>query len=232
MRILVTRADDRAAATVERLQAHGHVAVRCPVTEIVATGERVPKGPFAAVMATSARGLRFATAAALFDLRRLPFLAVGEETARAARELGFGDVLVGRGGVRSLMAFITPHFATSMPLLYLAGYDRKEELEANLAERGYRVIAVTVYQAKEVTTLTAEQIACLTRGRIDTVLHYSRRSAEIFCRLMRSEGLETILRTARHLCISSDAADPLRAMIGLEIGVAAEPAEASLLAEL
>jgi uroporphyrinogen-III synthase len=159
-------------------------------------------------------------------------LAVGEETARAAREHGFGDIMVGSGGVRSLIALISRQFATTLPLLYLAGHDRKEELEAKLTEHGYRVVAVSVYRAKEVTALTAAQVAALTGARIDTVLHYSRRSAEIFCRLMRREGLEAILHTARHLCISPDAADPLRAMVGLDIRVAAEPVEASLLAEL
>jgi uroporphyrinogen-III synthase len=127
---------------------------------------------------------------------------------------------------------ITQQLATTLPLLYLAGHDRKEQLEAKLAEHGYRVVAVTVYRAKEVTALTADQVACLTRGRIDTVLHYSRRSSEIFCRLMRKEGLEAILLSARHLCISADAAVPLRAMVGLDIRVAAEPVEASLLSEL
>jgi uroporphyrinogen-III synthase len=230
MRILVTRADDRAAATVERLQARGHVAVQCPITQIVATGKPIPTGSFAAVIATSARGLRFATN--LSDLQRLPCLAVGEATARAARERGFIDIMVGSGGVRPLITLITQHLAPTLPLVYLAGHDRKEQLEAKLAERGYRVVAVTVYRAKEVTALTADQVASLTRGRIDTVLHYSRRGAEIFCRLMRSEGLEAILHSARHLCISADAADPLRAIVGLDIRVAAEPVEASLLSEL
>ncbi len=232
MRILVTRAGDRAEATVGRLRMRGHSVVTIPMTRITATGAPIPPGPFAGIIATSPRAVRVVNRATSHGLTEVTIYAVGQETAQEARRQGFADVVVANGTALSLAALIAGRHQGETPLLYLAGYDRKPQLEARLAESGLAVTAVVVYRAEEVEALTHEQIRSLSEPPIEAVLHYSRRSAEIFCRLMTVLRLGTLLESVRHCCISPDAAIPLQAIGGLDIRIAAVPEEAGLLEQL
>ena len=65
MRVLVTRPLPEANQTATRLAALGHEAVIAPLTTIEPTGAIVPAGPFDLIVATSARALEMADAAAL-----------------------------------------------------------------------------------------------------------------------------------------------------------------------
>jgi uroporphyrinogen-III synthase len=229
MRILVTRADDVAGATAQRLRAQGHCVLTVPLTRIVATNAAVTSGPFAGVIATSARSLRLVSDDALLELTRLPLFAIGLQTAHMGRTRGFADVAAADGNSKSLVSLIAARMQGQLPLLYLAGQDRKPELEAILRERGYSIVVATVYQALEVDALSLDQITCLTGSRIDVVLHYSRRSTEIYLRLMKSAGLEDKMVASKHFCISAETAIPLEAVTGLQIRLAESATEASLL---
>ena len=58
-RVLVLRAREDAERTASRLRAMGFTPLLSPVLEIVGTGAAIPRGPFDAVLATSAKGLEF-----------------------------------------------------------------------------------------------------------------------------------------------------------------------------
>jgi uroporphyrinogen-III synthase len=232
MRILVTRADDRAEATAERLRAAGHSVLIAPMTRIVATGAPLPRGPFAGIIATSPRAVRPLDGRALLEINELPLYAVGQQTAGAAQTHGFANIVVAGGTAQSLASLIAARHRGDKPLLYLAGSDRKPHMEAALAELGIAAAVVVMYRAEEVEALTRDQIKSLSHPAIAAALHYSRRSAEIFCRLMISSGLERLLRSARHCCISADAAMPLQTIGGLDVRIAVVPEEARLLEQL
>jgi uroporphyrinogen-III synthase len=232
MRILVTRADDVASATAERVKRLGHTVVTIPMTQIVATDAAPPAGPFAATIATSARALRLIHNDALRGLTQLALYAVGQQTACVARTRGFADVIVADGDSRSLVALIGARNPGKLPLLYLAGHDRKRLLEAALFEFGFPFAVVAVYRALEMAALTKDQVASLASDRIDAVLHYSRRSTEIYCRLMMSAGLEGAIISSKHYCISADAARPLERLNARDVEIAAAPTEVSLLQRL
>jgi uroporphyrinogen-III synthase len=232
MRVLVTRADDRAEATAGRLRTRGHSVLTIPMTRIVATGAPLPPGRFAGIIATSPRAISLANSAIARGLKEMTLYAVGQGTAKEAQRQGFADVVIANGTAMSLAALIAGRHHGDMPFLYLAGYDRKPQLQARLAESGLAVRVVVIYRAEEVAALTQEQIRSLSEPPIEAVLHYSRRSAEIFCRLTRVFRLETLVRSVRHCCISADTAIPLQAIGGLDIRIAAVPEEAFLLEQL
>ena len=85
-RVLVLRAREDAERTASRLRAMGFTPLISPVLEIVGTGAAIPRGPFDAVLATSAKGLEFCVEPG--GLRTLPLNAVGARTVQIARELG------------------------------------------------------------------------------------------------------------------------------------------------
>ena len=93
MRLLVTRPEPDAGREAEALAARGHEAVIAPLL-VIEFAEDAPLD-FAGVQAlivTSRNALRaIASRRELAEARKLPLFAVGEATARAARDVGFAD---------------------------------------------------------------------------------------------------------------------------------------------
>jgi uroporphyrinogen-III synthase len=229
MRVLVTRPRQDAERTARRLVALGHEAVVAPLMEVVATGVPMPDGPFDAVILTSAHAVPALATLPALATRPVPVFAVGERTAAAARQAGFEQVRSGPGDAAALARSVADGLRSPAILLHIAGRHRKPEPEATLRARGYALRVWEAYEARAVTALPDEALAELGAGRIDLVLHYSRRSAALLVGLADEAGLGPQLRVAMHLCLSGDAAAPLVAC-GASAVVAQEPDEAALLA--
>jgi len=231
MQVLITRDRNAAARTVEKLAAKGHDAIVSSILEMEATGAAWPEGVIDAVMATSAQAFDLLQVAPDWpspEARRLlPLFLVGERTAAAARACGFEGPAVVAVDAEDLAAQILAHRNRPRRTLYLAGHDRKSDLEERLSAGDLGIDVLEVYEARAAACLSDEAIACLGAGEFDAVLHYSRRSAEIFLNLIALEGLTAA--PCLHVAISEDAATPLREAGVPRIAVAAEPKEQSLL---
>ncbi|MHB8883936.1 MAG: uroporphyrinogen-III synthase [Methylovirgula sp.] len=234
MRILVTRARDEAKRTVEKLAGLGHQAVVSSVLEMAPTGMQWPHGVMDAVLATSAQAFElgdFAPEWPLPEARRLlPLFLVGSRTLEAARQCGFVGEAVLAADVKELAGIVIAKMQAPARLLYLAGRDRKSDLEISCKEAGLDILVVEIYEACAAETLSDEAINAMIKGQIDAVLHYSRRSAEIFLALAQAAGVDPIF--LHHMAISADAAAPLQAVGMLLVAIAAEPNEQALLALL
>jgi uroporphyrinogen-III synthase len=104
MAVLVTRPSPDDASTAGALRACGLEVLCAPMLRF----EAVPfqdegDADYGAVIVTSANALR-AVAPKLGNSRllELPLFAVGEHTAMAAREAGFGEVIVSKGDAGAL----------------------------------------------------------------------------------------------------------------------------------
>lgn len=233
MLVLLTRGLDEAMRTAAKLFAVGHHAILSPVLEMTPTGAPWPQGTVDGVLATSTQAFELLSVGESElspEARRLvPVHVVGERTAKAARERGF----CGRAGVeqdaRDLAANLVAALAEGPParLVYLAGRDRKPDLEAALREAGHEVETVEVYAAQAAEALDPEAAALLEADRIGAVLHYSRRSAEIFLELAAQAGVD--VSGAHQVAISADAAIPLREAGLPNVHVAASPKEQAML---
>ena len=232
MRVVVTRPMPAAAATARRLAGLGHVPVLAPLLAVEPTGATVPEGPFAAIAATSANAfLGFAKTGLPADLAGLTLHAVGERTAAAGRAAGFRNVVAGGGDATALADHLARHVPAGSRVLYLAGVQRKPDLEARLRAAGLEVAVAEVYAAGagEPAALPVE----IFDGTEPTaVLHYSRRSAEAFVAAGREGGHEAAMVGLPHLCLSHDVAEPLRAAGARIVTVARQPDEEALLARL
>ncbi|MBM3530717.1 MAG: uroporphyrinogen-III synthase [Alphaproteobacteria bacterium] len=230
MRLLVTRPEPDNARTAETLRARGHDVLLAPLLHIEAvTDADLGQAPFAGVLLTSANGARAAAAhPRRGELRVLAVLAVGRASADAARAAGFLDVASADGDARDLVRLAAVRFAGSKaPLLNLAGEDRSRDLADELASAGIAVRSVTVYRAAKAEALPDGVQAALAQGRIDGVLHFSRRSAEAYVHCAGSLGSRAFAPV--QFCLSAGAAEPLRRAGAARIEVAAHPDEASLL---
>ncbi len=224
MRILVTRARQDAALTAARLQALGHVPVLAPVLEIMPLEFVWPQKP-RALVATSAHAFIKPPPA---DWHDLPLYVGGETTARAAAKLGFTRDVIVRDDVGGLAALLA--VSDSSGALYLAGTHRKPILETAIP--GLSVLET--YEARACDHLPEDALDQLKSNRIDVVLHYSRRSAEIFVRLIHQQNISLATLVASHICLSRDVAAPLQTTAfngtsALSVKIAASPDEASLM---
>ena len=227
MRLLVTRPEPDNERTAAALRADGHEVVLAPLLHI----EAVPNAdfgppPFSGILITSANGARsLAGHPRRGELLALPILAVGRSSAEAARAAGFTGVTSADGDTGDLARHSAQHFAgASSPLLYLAGEDRSGEL----AVPGLPVRVVVVYRAAKSVAFPAPARAALEQGRIDGVLHFSRRTVESY--LECGAGMIGAVTKPVHYCLSARAAEPLQAAGARHIYVAARPDEAGLLA--
>ncbi len=228
MRLLVTRPEDEGRRTAEMLRALGHKVLLAPLLRI----ESIPDAdfgspPWSGVLMSSANAARAVAAhprkGALFAL---PLLAVGDRTAEAAREAGFTDVTSAGGDATDLARAAAARFAgCKAPLLYLAGEDRARDLPAALGE--LRVRTVVVYRAIKAERLPSAVQAALAAGRLDGVLHYSRRSAETYLALADAAGLRAKALVPLHYCLSARIAAALAG--ARDVRIAAEPREPALL---
>ena len=226
MRVVVTRPQADGERTAAALEALGHEVLVAPLMRIEPVAADLA-GTWSAIAITSANAIQPIPAAA--D-RTLPVFAVGDRSAEAARQAGFAEVRSANGDIKDLLRLVVSRSTDAKaPLLYLAGKDRSDDLVARLATYGIaaemRVVYRTVAEAFPPVLAVA-----LESGDVDAVLHFSRRSAELFMAGARSAGVADPALDVRHLCLSAQMAEPLAG--ASRIAVAARPEEAALIALL
>ncbi len=228
MKLLLTRPERDAGATAARLVVLGYEVVVAPVTAIVATGDPVPAGDFAAVLATSANAFRTLDAEDRIRLQDTPLHCVGEKTAKVARDSGFQSVITGGGSGEKLVDDIKAAYPAGLSLLYLTGNPRKPVVEKGLRAAGFAVASVELYRAQPVTEWPGPWRSEL--ADVDVALHFSRASVEVLLDLAGKAGVLSDLRRMRHLCLSDDVAVPLKASGMPLIGIADRATEDHLIA--
>jgi uroporphyrinogen-III synthase len=230
MRLLVTRPEPDAARTATALRGRGHSVVIAPLLRIEPlAGAAIGAGPWAAMLVTSANiAHAIAGHAERGALLSLPVFAVGERSADAMRALGCAHVISAGGNAGDLARIVAAHLNPPARLLYLAGERRSGDLGGELRTKGFAVETAAIYRAVTAGTLPPEAAAALAGG-VDGVLHFSRRSAEVYVGVARAAGLlESALRPA-HFCLSAQVAAPLQSAGCRLVRIARQPAEAALL---
>jgi uroporphyrinogen-III synthase len=226
----VTRPQPGAADTALALRARGHEPIVAPLLQIETLAEANPdSGTWTAILLTSANAIRGVHKFAGSAQRDVPVFAVGDATAKAARAIGFTDVLSAGGGVDELAELMTARLKPPARLLYAAGEDRAGDLAGVLRARGFEVTTVVVYRVSVAASRPNPAAAALA-GEIDAVLHFSRASAEAFLKAAgNAKRLEAALKRPIHFCISESVAAPLRQAGAADIRVAGRPNEDALL---
>ena len=233
MRLIVTRPEPDGARTAAKLRALGHAVELVPLLRIEPVRDvELGSGPFAAVLMTSANALSsIVSHERIAELRSLPVFVVGRRTAEATRAAGFPDVISADGNQRDLVRLVRARMPVPehKALLYLAGEDRSGDLAGDLAAFGLPVRTVVVYRAAAASELPDAIRNALALGRVDGVLHFSRRTAETFLRCASAgEALRPALSVS-HYCLSAQVAEPLVAAGATVLRVASRPEEAALI---
>jgi uroporphyrinogen-III synthase len=192
----------------------------------------LPSTAAAKAAATARRRGRRATSPSL-ALRRLPCSAAGATArsstlAKVALARGLPAPAVVAEDVAKLAATLREAGDSFRNVLYLAGQDRKPDLESACEAMGLTVRTAVLYEALAAQELSVEARAALISGSLEGVLHFSRRSAALFLSLADEASLaDRIGRPLIHWCLSWDVARPLAAR-GLQTRIAQKPDAAAL----
>ena len=226
MRLLLTRAAADARRTRGALEALGHDVIVSPLTEIVATGAVWPNGDVDALVATSAQAFIMPPTLVADRRNQIPLVLVGQRTLEVARARGFFGPATCATDVASLVAMLDELFSKRMRLVYWAGRDRKPDLEAAMSKSVHALEVVEAYAACATSGFSHDAVVAFNAGTIDAVLHFSRRSAELF--LVATMAADVNGRAMTHFCLSRDVEAPLREAGFGRIQIAKAPNEAAL----
>ena len=232
MRLLVTRPDEDASATIAALEALGHEAIASPLLTIRPIADAViPDEAWQAILITSANGVRAIAGHSDFEkFKSIPVLTVGAASAEAAREAGFTSVVSAEGNVESLVTLAASKLdPSSGPLLHVAGSVTAGDLKGGLETPGFRVARVVLYEAQAAEYLPDAAREALAAGTLDGVLFYSPRTAASFAALVRAAGLDGSLKSLTAYCLSAPVAEALEGLPFCDIQVSDEPRQSALL---
>lgn len=179
--VLVLRPEPGASATADGARKLGLEPVVAPLFTVHAYSWQAPDpSAFDAVLLTSANAARHG-GTALQGFAHLPCYAVGEATAAAAREAGFGDVRTGRSDGADALALIERDGPAR--ILHPCGRDNLP-LHSSSASIERRV----VYASEAAEELPANAVDALAAGAV--ALLHSPRSAAVFARLVDRARLD------------------------------------------
>ena len=235
MAVLVTRPLPDAETTAAELRTLGLGVVMAPMLRFEPFGFAVADDiRHGGILATSANAIRaVATHLAGSRLLRLPLFAVGDRTAATARTAGFTKVFSAQGDAGSLRDLVidaarTRNLKKKSPLLYLASEEVSRDLAGELRDEGFEVITHIAYRMVPAKSLPAEVVDSFTGGRIEAVLHYSRRSAQAFVEAVRASGVEISALALPQCCLSAAVAEIIREAGATQVTVATNPDENAL----
>ena len=230
MRVINTRPASDAAPLTRALTDMGHAVIAAPLLEVrLRSGaEPLDLDRVQAVLATSANGVRaFAEAS---EIRNLPLFAVGDASARVARELGFAGVTSAAGDVETLAAAVVEALDPADGiLLHIAGTEVAGDLAGALTAANFEVRRVTLYEARAAESLPNGCAAALARGDADAVVFFSPRTARTFVRLAGDAGLADACQMLNAYCLSPAVAVEIDGLTWRGVHVAARPDQDSLL---
>ncbi len=229
MRVLVTRPKEDAERMAAPLRALGATVINEPMLVIMpVAGPSVDLTGVQAVLLTSANGARaFAVAV---DRRDVPIYAVGDQTARVARDQGFGTVHSARGDVEALAALVAEALTPDDgALVHAAGSTRAGDLAGALANRGFAVTVARLYDARPTATLSKDLAAALKAGTIDAAIFFSPRTAKIFVEHVRKASLADSLGGLSAYALSPAVAQALSGLTLARVRVADQPTQDALL---
>ncbi|MBI2236518.1 MAG: uroporphyrinogen-III synthase [Magnetospirillum sp.] len=229
---LVTRPREDSEAVAKALAERGLDIMVEPLLDILPLdGVAIDTCGVQGILGTSANGIR-ALARVLPD-RAIPVFAVGDASARVARELGYTAVESAGGDVDTLAELVAARTQPSAgALLHAAGTAVAGDLAGRLGGKGFEVRRVVLYEARTATRLSPVLSAALAAGAIDLALFFSPRTAATFATLVRDAGAAGELTRIAAYGLSANVARELASLPWRVLRTAAQPTQAALLAAL
>lgn len=232
MRVMVTRPREDSISLQRALKQRGVEVLLEPLLTIKRLSDQeFDLNGVHALIFTSANGVRaFASAC---DNREIPVFTVGDATAAACGDEGFKRISSAAGDVGDLEALVRRSCEPrDGRLIHVAANVAAGKLVENLADSGFDMIRVPLYESKQATTLSDGGRTALQQGRVDAVLFFSPRTATTFVSLVTALGIESACRGTDAICLSPAVADRAGKVVWRRVAVASAPSQDALLEAL
>lgn len=228
--ILVTRPQPDAERTAAGLAALGLSPIIAPMLEAWFTDVDLPDpSGFVAIAATSANGIRALAARPEAEaFAHLPVYAVGDHTGAEARAAGFEHIRASEGTLYHMSRDIIADRPAGR-IFYPAAHHQSGDLAGLLAAAGIEVTSRILYEMRAATSLAPGLRERLLAGDIDGAVFYSRRTAEVFARLVGGEEFVPLRGKLHCLCMSENVAEPLVSARFVRIGLADAPSHEAVM---
>lgn len=224
-RIWITRALPGAEETAARIRAMALPALVDPLLAVVPLSPSIELEGVAALAFTSVNGVE--AFARLSADRSRPVFAVGDRTARAAREAGFAEVASADGDVEALAALIAAQApGIGGEVLNPGAAEPAGDMVSSLEAAGLKARRVAVYETveRDPAPETLDQL-----GSMAAVLVHSPRAAGKLAQVLQARPAPSL----RALCLSPAVAVPLEALVEAgklaSVTASPHPSEAALL---
>lgn len=237
MRVLIIRPEVQARQTADKLAALGHDPVIFPLFR---PSHDLPhcldalKSKYSALAVTSAEAVRCLQELGpeLEPYLGVPMFTVGRATARAARNVGFTDVIAASGNGHDLAAIVAGYAASAMeakPILYLAGVRRSGVFEDTLRDNDIDCVTAEIYDMEPVPYTLEQQQARLVNKAVDAAFFFSRENAKAFFELGVFQHSKEALRKTLFFCLSRSIADVVPEALRKSAVVSLNPDEDELI---
>ena len=229
--LLLTRPDAQSRALAKDIENNFPDTARCiisPILKIALTGELPDLTAIQALVFTSVNGVQAYTEK--HGPTGLKAICVGARTAKAARDAGL-QAISAEGGASDVVALVQ---AQLLPdggaILHVRGKHAAGQIAMDLQGAGYLAEEAVLYQ--QITQeLTEQARTALSRGEIDVLPLYSPRTAEVLMvEFLQNPDWSRAGITV--VCISENAAKPVRVAGFGRIEVAAAPNGTAMLSAI
>jgi uroporphyrinogen-III synthase len=220
MSILLTRPHDLAVASQQNLLKLGAQSLIIPAIEIKYPDIQITDNNYDVIAITSQHAAVAIQRNAW--MKNIQAFAVGEKTKESLMRIGLNNVISSNGDALDLEEAIVQNVKNPSKILYLAGDTVAYNLDGNLKAKGYDVYKAVVYEAIARSSLSQDEIDDI-NSFVITILFYSSRTADIFCKLMSKYQIDLSNKVA--VCISESCAQYVAALNWREIRVADHPNE-------
>jgi uroporphyrinogen-III synthase len=224
MYVLVTRPITIASGLCSKLEELGCQVIVEPMLTIENDLQQsnLSFSEFQAIIVTSKHGL---WALALFtNVRSVPLVVIGEETASEAMRLGFGAISAcgyAQTSANLLAKFVVRNYnQENGKILYISGNEVAGQVEKILTENLFKVERVILYKSVPAVEMTMKLQNLLATAKVNAASFCSSRTAEIFIDLLVKYGLQDKMNEVVALGLSENIAQKLHQINWKQVRVA------------
>jgi uroporphyrinogen-III synthase len=206
--ILITRPQEDAELFAKALAKHAIASLIQPMLDIRHIPFNAPNlNTFQGLIFTSTNGVKVFTAHPHLlqaEKTAIPAYAVGNNTAQAALNAGFNNVITAGGNATSLIEILPP---AGGKFLHLRG---RHITPTFRPPPDCTIEELIIYEAWQRRTLSESTRAALQNNRLHAITFFSKRTAEAFIHAAEAAGFDPSQTGIKALCISESVLNYVR----------------------
>ena len=210
MHILFTKSQNSSEILVNKFTLKGHKVSNFSILNIKPI--TIPDIDF-----RNFSSLIFTSSNAIYNLKKinninhLKCFCVGEQTATAAKKIGFLNVQIAGGNYSELCELIFKTCEkTKEKFIYIRGEFVSNDLEKDFKEKGYVLESIINYTTEPNLNIDPKLIEDLKNKLVDVIFVYSKRAADQLLKIILNHKIANDLENCTLNCISINVANTLK----------------------